>query len=132
MYYLLCFICSWRFCVSNLLTMNFVHLCNYFQCTSACRDATLEISVGRLCRIYYLSSPGNLSNRTLLQNGRKCGRENASHLHFLYFQQCFSEAIFINPLPNKHWFLTCMPCKSFENNVGKEEIASNEQFFLFS
>ena len=35
-----------------------------------------------------------------------------------------------NPFPNKPWFL-CLQYKSFENTAGKEEIAHNEQFFLF-
>ena len=34
----------------------------------------------------------------------------------------------INPFPNKPWFLQY---KSFENTVGKGEIACNEQFLLF-
>ena len=36
--------------------------------------------------------------------------------------------------PNKPWFLrvfTCLQYKSFENTVGKGEIARNEQFLLF-
>ena len=37
----------------------------------------------------------------------------------------------INPFPNKPWFLTCLQYKSFENTVGKGEIARNEQFLLF-
>ena len=32
-----------------------------------------------------------------------------------------------NPFPNKPWFLTCLQYKSFENTVGKGEIASNKQ-----
>ena len=39
--------------------------------------------------------------------------------------------LFINPFPNKPWFLTCVQYKSFENTGGKREIARNEQF-LFS
>ena len=33
------------------------------------------------------------------------------------------------PFPNKPWFL-CLQLKSFENTVGKGEIARNEQFLL--
>ena len=35
-----------------------------------------------------------------------------------------------NPFQNKPWFLRCLQNKSFENTVGKEEIAHNEQFLL--
>ena len=37
----------------------------------------------------------------------------------------------INLFPNKHLFLHICSTKSFENTVGKEEIARNEQFLLF-
>ena len=38
----------------------------------------------------------------------------------------------INPSPNKPWFLhVCSMYKSFENTVGKGEIARDEQFLLF-
>ena len=33
--------------------------------------------------------------------------------------------------PNKPWFFTCLQYNSFENSVGKGEIARNEQFLLF-
>ena len=36
-----------------------------------------------------------------------------------------------NPFPNKPWFLLVSKNKSFENTVGKGEIARNEQFLLF-
>ena len=36
-----------------------------------------------------------------------------------------------NPFPNKPWFLPVCKNKSFENTVGKGEIARNEQFLLF-
>ena len=32
------------------------------------------------------------------------------------------------PFPNKPWFLTCLQHKTFENTVGKGEIAHNEHF----
>ena len=35
------------------------------------------------------------------------------------------------PFPNKPWAFTCLLYKSFENTVGKGEIALNEQFLLF-
>ena len=38
---------------------------------------------------------------------------------------------YFNPFPNKPWFFTCLRYKSFENTVGKGEIARNEQFLLF-
>ena len=39
----------------------------------------------------------------------------------------------LNPFPNKPWFLhVCSVDKSFENTVGKGEIACNRQFLLFS
>ena len=38
----------------------------------------------------------------------------------------------LNPFLNKHCFFKCLQCKSFENIVGKGEIARNEQFLLFS
>ena len=37
----------------------------------------------------------------------------------------------VMPFPNKPWFLRCLHYQSFENTVGKEEIARNEQFLLF-
>ena len=37
----------------------------------------------------------------------------------------------INPFPNKTLVFTCLHCESFENTVGKREIAHNEQFLLF-
>ena len=37
----------------------------------------------------------------------------------------------INPIPKKPWFFTCLRYKSFENTVGKGEIARNEEFLLF-
>ena len=37
-----------------------------------------------------------------------------------------------NPFPNKPWFIfTCLQITSFENTVGKGEIALNEQFLDF-
>ena len=38
----------------------------------------------------------------------------------------------INPFPNNPLFLRVYTVHSFENNVGKGEIACNEQFLLFS
>ena len=37
----------------------------------------------------------------------------------------------INPFPNNLCFFMCLQYKSFENAVGKGEIARNEQFLLF-
>ena len=39
--------------------------------------------------------------------------------------------VFFNPFQNKPCFFTCLQYKSFENTVGKGEIARNEQFLLF-
>ena len=40
-------------------------------------------------------------------------------------------ATLLNPFPNKPWFFTCLQYKTFENTVGKGEIAHDEQFLLF-
>ena len=37
----------------------------------------------------------------------------------------------LNPFSNKPWFFTCLQYKSFENPVGKGEIARNKQFSSF-
>ena len=37
----------------------------------------------------------------------------------------------INPFPKQALDFMCLHYKSFENTVGKEEIARNEQFLLF-
>ena len=37
----------------------------------------------------------------------------------------------IEPFRKQALVFTCLQHKSFENTVGKEEIASNEQFLLF-
>ena len=47
----------------------------------------------------------------------------------LYFTTQIS-LLTLNPFPNKPGF-TCLQYMFFENNVGKGEIARNEQFFLF-
>ena len=36
-----------------------------------------------------------------------------------------------NPFPNKPWFLLVYNYKSFDNTVGKGEIARHEQFLIF-
>ena len=36
-----------------------------------------------------------------------------------------------NPFPNRPWFFICLQYKSFENTVGKGEIACDKQFLLF-
>ena len=36
----------------------------------------------------------------------------------------------VNPFPKQALIFTCLQCMSFENTVGKSEIARNEQFFL--
>ena len=83
--------------------------------------------------------------------------ENAGNQYFLLFQQCFYSSqskfqflrqisfavckqyqtqlvynfVLFNPSPNKPLFFTFLQYKSFENTVGKGEIARNEQFLLF-
>ena len=37
----------------------------------------------------------------------------------------------LEPVPKQALDLTCLQYKSFENTVGKGEIACNEQFLLF-
>ena len=41
------------------------------------------------------------------------------------------ETTALNPFPSKPWFLMCLQYKSFENTVGKGEIARNKQFLDF-
>ena len=43
---------------------------------------------------------------------------------------CKTECRLDNPFLNKPWFFTCVKYMPFENTVGKEEIARNEQFLL--
>ena len=69
--------------------------------------------------------------------------EIACYKQFLLFSQCCPQLyIFsaskcgivwkgVNPFQNKPWFFTFLQCRSFENTVGKGEIALNEQFLLF-
>ena len=45
-------------------------------------------------------------------------------VHDSLFSHCLT-------LPNKPWFLMCLQYKSFENTVGKGEIAHNEHFLRF-
>ena len=42
-----------------------------------------------------------------------------------------SPGFFFNPFPNRPCFITCLQYMSFENTVGKGEIAHNERFLLF-
>ena len=42
-----------------------------------------------------------------------------------------TKTLSIHPFPNKPFVFTCLQYKSFENIVGKREIARNEQFLLF-
>ena len=73
------------------------------------------------------------------------GKGEIAHyeIGFLLFPQCFQKACFlealngvivwewVNPFPNKPWFLHICSTGLFENTVGKGEIAHNEQFLLF-
>ena len=40
-------------------------------------------------------------------------------------------AFLLKPFPKQALVFTCLQCKSFENTVGKGEIAQNKQFLLF-
>ena len=58
---------------------------------------------------------------------------NAGHQYFYFVHNVFEKLDFLgafNPFPKKPWFLRVCSM-SFENPVGKEEIADNEQFLLF-
>ena len=44
----------------------------------------------------------------------------------------FAECNKSHPVPNKNWLLRVCSTLSFGNNVGKGEIANNEQFLLFA
>ena len=86
------------------------------------------------------------------ENGRKLFKkvekavgkgEIARYKEFLLYPHCFQKACFpgapkdvigwewVNPFPNKPWFLRVSLYKSFENTVGKGEIACYEQFLHF-
>ena len=56
--------------------------------------------------------------------------ENAGNLRFLRFHTIFS-LVFSESFPKQALVFTCLQYKSFENTVGKGEIARNEQFLLF-
>ena len=47
-----------------------------------------------------------------------------SSLKFRHLVECL-------PFPNQALIFRCLQCKSFENTVGKGDIASNKQFLLF-
>ena len=53
-------------------------------------------------------------------------------LCFFLKEVCIRVEIHVNSFPNKQWFLcTCLQYKSFENTVGKGEIARDKQYLLF-
>ena len=54
--------------------------------------------------------------------------KNAAIQHFPLFQQCLFYRF--NHFPNNPLFFFCPQHKSFENTMGKREIARNEQFLL--
>ena len=73
-----------------------------------------------------------------------------SNEHFLLFPQCFQKSVFHrghyniwglpgnmftlkahSPFPKQVLVFSCLQYKSFENTVGKGEIAHNNQFLLF-
>ena len=65
------------------------------------------------------SSQGSVVKSLKAKGGTDCGYKSMHQ--FLTFQRPFlKQAVFM-----------CLLFKSFENTVEKEEIASNEQFFLF-
>ena len=49
-------------------------------------------------------------------------------LRFIKSQDCIEKGL---PFPKQALVFTCLQYKSFENSVGKGEIACNEQFLLF-
>ena len=52
---------------------------------------------------------------------------------FLWEQsQAETNHLMIYPFPKQALVFTCLQCMSFENTAGKEEIAHNNQFLLFS
>ena len=53
---------------------------------------------------------------------------------FSVFQQFYSwpPLCIYQPFPKQSLVFTCLQYKSFENTMGKEEIAHNEQFLLLS
>ena len=51
-------------------------------------------------------------------------------LTFLNVRQGVSRKEGVNPLPNNTLFFICFQYESFENTVGKGELAHNEQFLL--
>ena len=56
--------------------------------------------------------------------------EYADHLHVLLFPNLFPQPT-LYLFPKQALVFTCLLYKSFENTVGKGEIARNEQFRLF-
>ena len=46
-------------------------------------------------------------------------------------EQCRARARSVYPFPKQALVFTCLHYQSFENTVGKGEIARNEQFLLF-
>ena len=63
--------------------------------------------------------------------------ENAGYQNFLLFKKYFEKAFISQghkktyPFPKQALVFTCLQYKSFENAVGKGEIAPNEQLLLF-
>ena len=94
----------------------------------------LQTTILNLMKMAESSSDGW---KTLWEKEKLLVTSNFSFSHSV-FKACFLEASkgvivweWVNPFPNKSWFFTSLQYKSFENFVGKGEIAHNEQFYLF-
>ena len=54
---------------------------------------------------------------------------NFTFFHNVFYATCILKSF--NPFPNKPWFLRVYQYKTFENTVGKGEIAPDKQSLLF-
>ena len=75
------------------------------------------------------------SNLVTFQRERERERGRQTDRHSV-LSVCWSILLFdrpseFNPFPKQALAFTCLQYNSFENNVGKGEIARNEQFLLF-
>ena len=73
-------------------------------------------------RLYYKIEYGGLKGYTTLVQREKCIRRRDAP---------FASILLTYPFPKQALVFTCLQSKSFENTVGKGEIARYEQFLLF-